>query len=130
MIMARFLRNFDALSFWLGVLAGALLWFLLSRLRPALKRIVANWREQTQTSRLEKLLNDRVRLGNDMMQYCQGLHLAAQLFSLDEIIIPPRVLTPAPLPMAYEPKPSEDITDWVIPYTLDWPELASYYGAP
>jgi HEAT repeat protein len=128
--MARFLRNFDALSFWLGVLAGALLWFLLGRLRPTLKRIAANLREQAQTSRQEKLLNDRTRLGNDTLRYCQGLHLAASLFSLDEIIIPPRVLAPAPLPMAYEPAPSEDITDWAIPYTLDFPELASFYGAP
>lgn len=128
--MARFLRNFDAISFWLGVLAGALLWFLLSRLRPTLKRIVANIREQAQTSRQEKLLGDRTRLGNDILRYCQGLHLAAPLFSLDEIIIPPCVLAPAPLPMAYEPPPSEDITDWAIPYTLDSPELASFYGAP
>ena len=128
--MRNLLRNFDGISFWLGFIAAALFMWLLGRLRPALKRIQQNLKIQAQASRQERSLSDEIRLGNDTLRMCQQWHLAAPLFSLDEIIIPPRLLAPPPLPMAYEPLPSEDITDWSIPFTPDWPEIASFYKAP
>ena len=128
--MRNLLRNFDGISFWLGFIAALLFMWLLDRLRPALKRVQQNLKIQAQASRQERSLSDEIRLGNDTLRMCQQWHLAAPLFSLDEIIIPPRLLAPPPLPMAYEPLPSEDITDWSIPFTPDWPELASFYKAP
>jgi len=124
------LRNFDGISFWLGFLAATLLGLLLSRLRPALERMRENWRAQSRTTRFQRSLSDEIRLGNDTLRSSQELHLAAALFSLDEVLIPPRLLAPAPLPMAYEPPTSQDITDWTIPFLEDWPELASFYKAP
>lgn len=128
--MENFLRNFDRLSFWLGFLTASLFWFLIGRLRPALTRLRAVLQEQAHTAQLERSQVDEIRLANDTLQTIQRWHLAAPMFSLDEILIPPRLICPPLPPQAYEPPPHEDITDWAIPYTPDWPELASYYNAP
>jgi HEAT repeat protein len=128
--MNDLLRNFDRLSFWLGFLAASLFWLLIGWLRPAFAQMREKIRQQAVGARQERTLNDEIRLGNDTLHMSQSWHLAAAFFSLDEILVPPRLLAPAPLPMAYEPPPSEDITDWAIPTMPDWPELASYYGAP
>lgn len=128
--MSELLRNFDRLSFWLGFLAACLFWFLVSFLRPAFAQLREKMRLQARASRQERTLNDEIRLGNDTLRVSQSWHLAAALFSLDEILVPPRLLAPALPPMAYEPPPSEDVTDWAVPYMPDWPELASFYGAP
>ncbi|MBN1146808.1 MAG: HEAT repeat domain-containing protein [Anaerolineales bacterium] len=124
------LRNFDGISFWLGFLAATALWWLLARLRPALARIRVSFQSQSQTTRYQRSLSDEIRLGNDTLRFSQELHLASPLFSLDEILVPPRLLAPAVPPMAYEPPPSQDITDWSIPFMVDYPELASFYKAP
>lgn len=128
--MGELLRHFDRVSFWLGFLAASLFWLLMAWLRPAFAQLSEKLRLQARTSRQERTLNDEIRLGNDTLRMLQGWHLAAILFSLDELLVPPRLLAPAMPPMAYEPPPSEDISDWAIPNMPDWPELASFYGAP
>jgi len=128
--MGNWLRLFDRTSFWLGFLAATLLWWLVSRFRPQLSRLLHRFLEQAKVSRVERSQSDEIRIGNDVLRKAQGWHLAAPLFSLDEIITPVRLLAPAPPPYAYEPPPSSDITDWAIPYTPDDPEFASSYNAP
>jgi len=128
--MADFFLDFEAFSFWIGVITGFILFYLLGKLRHLLKQISDNWKRQLEKSKQDKLHNDSVRIGNDTLIRCQGMHLAASLFSLDEILIPPRLLAPPTLPMAYHPTPFEDVTDCVIPNTLDSPELASFYNSP
>lgn len=128
--MYYWLRYFDRASFWLGFLAATLFWWLLGRFRPLLSRLFTHLKVQAQAARQERSTGDEIRLGNDVLRQAQGWHLAAPLFSLDEISIPLRLLAPAVPPVAYEPPASEDITDWALPYTPDEPELASFYGAP
>jgi HEAT repeat protein len=58
------------------------------------------------------------------------MHLAAPLFSLEELIEPPRLLAP---PARVEPGATpraDDIVSLTVPYTPAWPELASIYRAP
>jgi HEAT repeat protein len=124
------LRNFDRLSFWLGFLAASLFWFLILRFRHTFAQWWEKQRLQARANRSGRTQVDEVRLGNDTLRALQSWHLAAMLFSLDEILVPPRLLAPDLPPLAYEPPHSEDITDWAIPNLPDWPELASYYGAP
>jgi len=128
--MSIFLHNFDTLSFWLGFLSGALMVWLVGRLWPVTREWLENMQKQSQATRQNKLVGDEIRLGNDTLEVAQGWHLAAPLFSLEEIMIAPQVLAPAPTPAAYEIPPGEDVTDWSIPYLPDWPELASFYQAP
>lgn len=128
--MSDWLRNFDRFSFWLGFLAASLFWFLVGRLVPLFNR----WRIQRLEQRLEQRrgreVNDEIRLGNDTLRAVQRLHLGAPMFSLDEVLIPPRLVAPPVPPALYEFTPSQDITDFAIPYTADDPILASYYHAP
>lgn len=128
--MSELLRNFDRLSFWLGFLAACLFWLLIGLLRPVFAQLREKLRQQSRSNRQERTLNDEIRLGNDTLRMLQSWHLAAAFFSLDELLVPPRLLAPAPPPVAYEPPPSDDVTDWAIPNMPDWPELASFYGAP
>ncbi len=68
-----------------------------------------------------------VRLQNDIYRFSQKQHLAASLFSLDEIAIVPKVLTPLiQSPRAIELAPTDSVS-LTIPYVPDWPELGSIY---
>jgi len=128
--MFRFLENFDRISFWLGFFAATLFWWLIRMLKPLAERFLQSLREQSRFSKLGASAVTEIRFRNDLMRHVQGLHIAAPLFSLDEIVISPRLLAP-PIPTEPGVLPSYlDITEQVIPYMLDAPELATYYGAP
>jgi hypothetical protein len=114
--MPRFLRDFDfdRVSFWLGFIAGTLLWWLLSVLRPLATRMLQSLRESSQISKLGATAVTEIRLRNDILRHAQGLHLAAPLFSLDEIAVLPRLLAS---PVLTEPGvvlPSSDIVEQVL----------------
>ena len=130
--MFRFLQNFqlDRTSFWLGFVAGSLVWWILGQLRPQLRRLWQAIKERSQQARQELQAGTEVHHRNDTIRLAQRWHLAAPLFSLDEILIQPRVLAPPP---AVEPNlvpPALDITELALPYLPNSPELASIYGAP
>jgi HEAT repeat protein len=130
--MIRFLRYFqlDRTSFWLGFVAGSLAWWILGQLRPQLRRLWQVLKERSQQARQELQAGTEVHHRNDTIRLAQRWHLAAPLFSLDEILIQPRVMAPPP---AVEPNltpPVSDITELALPYLPDAPELASIYAAP
>lgn len=130
--MLRFLRNFelDRPSFWLGFLAATLLWWLVMRLRPYIARLRERMRQRSEAARKALMASVEVRHGNDIVRLAQRQHLAAPLFSLDELIIPPRIIAPLPLVDMERREYVEDITEQVFPYLPDWPELACQFGAP
>src|SRR5678809_991173 len=120
----------DPLSFAIGFVAGILFTWLLGRARPLLQQIRAGWSEQrevAQTRRTSGLEDNHRRL---TLRRAQGMHLAASLFSLDEILQEPRLLAP---PVQVEPGKvgiQEDVISQTLPYMPMWPELASTYRAP
>jgi len=130
--MTRFLRSFEfnRLSFWLGFLAGTLLWWLLGFLRPLAARLLVSLRERSQLSRLGAAAVTEIRLLNDILRHAQGMHLASPLFSLDEIAVAPRLLAPPALTEPGILPPPQDITEHILPYLPDAPEPASFYAAP
>ena len=80
--------NFDNFSFWVGVVVSSLVWWVISLIRPAFRQIQANARLK-QSGKDEKSLaanpvEERYR--QSVLRQAQGLHLAAPLFSLDEIL--------------------------------------------
>lgn len=130
--MGRFLSNFvlDKTSFWLGFLAATLLWWLVRLLRPRLKRFADELRERYRLSRMGIDALTGVRIRNNMLRIAQELHIAAPLFSLDEILIQPHLLAPAPPMTPGQTPPLEDIAAAVVPFMPSWPELAATYQAP
>jgi hypothetical protein len=130
--MGRFFNDFELerTSFWLGFLAGFLFLWLLGRLRPLLRQGIAALRRSIDTARLNATSAADIRLRNDALRRAQGMHLAASLFSLDEILLTPRLLAPPQRVVPGETPVEEDAVGEAIPYIPDWPELGAHYGAP
>lgn len=130
--MLQFLRNFqlDRLSFWLGFFAATLFWWLFLRIKPRAAELFSLLKSWFIESRAGIAVKTDVRLRNDVLTFAEKQHLAAALFSLDEIIIQPTVLAP-PLPTNPDiTPPIQSITEIALPYTPDWPEFASHYKSP
>ena len=129
--MISFLRDLkiSSSSFWLGFLTGILFAWILSSLRIYISKLIRVFRKKMGGIRESLFINTEVRLRNDIYRFAQKQHLAASLFSLDEIAIVPKVLTPliqSSQPMEFAPTDSVSLA---VPYVPDWPELAAVYKA-
>jgi HEAT repeat protein len=129
-MLRGFRFEFDLLSLILGVILATIFWWLVQLARPQLKQIRANLK-QNKTKTKEKSssgIEDRYR--KLVLKQVQSMHLAASLFSLDEIAIAPRLLAP---PTRIEPgmvHTEEDVVSQTLPYMPAFPELAATYRAP
>lgn len=117
-------------SFLLGFTIGILFLVLLRQIRPAILELREGYsvkREKTRAHHSSRIEETHRRL---ILQKAQGMHLAAPLFALDEILQPPMVLIP---PVRTEPGGTPLIDDSVtatLPYLPAWPEVATIYQAP
>jgi HEAT repeat protein len=117
-------------AFFVGFIVGILFTWLIGRARPLLQQIRESLRQQrevAQTRRTTGLEDNHRRI---TLRRAQGMHLAASLFSLDEILQEPRLMAP---PARVEPGVigiPEDIISQTLPYMPAWPELAAIYRAP
>jgi HEAT repeat protein len=119
--------RFDTISFWTGFLFAVLLAFVLFRLRHRIARLREAMAESYRTA-LEALTTTAGQgYRNDLMRWAQSSHIVSQLFALEEILLPPRLLVhPAPV----DPdQPPEYDAPALFPFTPDWPQLAEAYGA-
>jgi HEAT repeat protein len=120
----------DLFSFAVGFVAGVLFTWLLSRIRPLLVQLRENAKEQrqaAQTRRASGLENNFRRI---TLRRAQGMHLAASLFSLDEILQEPRLIAPPARVAPGVVGIQDDIISQTLPYMPAWPELAAIYRAP
>src|SRR5215208_4423153 len=120
----------DPFSFVIGFAIGILFTWLLGRIRPLFEQWRESAKEQRQAAQVRRTsgLEDNHR--RITLRRAQGMHLAASLFSLDEILQDPRLIAP---PARVEPGVvgiQEDIISQTLPYMPAWPELASIYRAP
>src|SRR5215216_1307452 len=120
----------DLFSFAVGFVAGILFTWLLSRIRPLLVQLRENAKERRQTAQTRRTSGLEDNFRRVTLRHAQGMHLAASLFSLDEILQEPRLMAP---PARVEPGVvgiQEDIISQTLPYMPAWPELAAIYRAP
>ena len=120
----------DSTSFFIGFFVGIAFWLLLGRARPLWTQVRENVKDQRETAKVRRTsgLEDNHR--RITLRRAQGMHLAASLFALDEIIQEPRLMAP---PAPVEPGVigiQEDIISQTLPYMPAWPQLAGIYGAP
>src|SRR5215212_10804053 len=120
----------DPFSFVIGFAIGILFTWLLGRIRPLFEQWRESAREQRQAAQVRRTsgLEDNHR--RITLRRAQGKHLAASLFSLDEILQEPRLLAP---PARVEPgvvSIQEDIISQTLPYMPAWPELGAIYRGP
>jgi len=113
--------------FILGLFVGVLVTWILTRLLKRIPKSLKTAHRKYGSVRENFSSGTEVRLRNDIYHFAQKQHLAASLYSLNEIAIEPKVLTPliqAPKSIELTPTDSVSLT---IPYTPDWPELAAVY---
>ncbi|MDX9991752.1 MAG: HEAT repeat domain-containing protein [Anaerolineales bacterium] len=123
------LPEFDPLSFSIGAIAGSIFWAILAALRPSLRSALEMVKKQRQQVKLRASSGIEDSHRKIIHQQSQEYHLAASLFSLDEIAVEPRLLAP---PAQIEPgmiPPHEDIVEKTLPYLPEWSEVGAFYGA-
>jgi HEAT repeat protein len=117
-------------SFVLGFVVATVFWWLLGKARPLwndIRQNLAEQRESTQLRRTSSLEENHRRI---TLRRAQGMHLAAPLFALDEILQEPRVLAPLPTVEPGGPTAKDDVVTQTVPYLPAWPDLAAIYNAP
>ena len=121
--------DFEPYSFFIGFAVGILFWVLLGRMRP----LVGEWRESMAARREEAQVRRSSGIEDNhrriTLRRAQGMHLAAPLFALDEILVPPVLIAPPARVEPNGPLIGEDIVTQTLPYMPAWPELATIYGA-
>ncbi|MGZ9233947.1 MAG: HEAT repeat domain-containing protein, partial [Anaerolineales bacterium] len=120
----------DPFSFILGFAVGILFTWLLGRARPLFSQVRESAKEQRQAAQTRRTTGVEDNHRRITLRRAQGMHLAASLFSLDEILQEPRLIAP---PARVEPGVipiQEDIISQTLPYMPAWPELAAIYQAP
>lgn len=121
--------HLDQLSFWIGVVAGSLLWFAIFNLRQLWPRTKEALVSRASRIKLRSGVDFDELLRKAAIRRAQGMHLSSSLFSLDEILVEPRLMTPLPQVSPDLPPPTEDIISQTISYMPDWPELSAQFGA-
>ena len=114
-------------SFFIGFLTASLFWFLVNKARPLWLEMRANLkeqREQSQSSKTDAIEENHRRI---TLRRAQGMHLAAPLFALDEIILEPLLISPPPIVDPDTPPKFEDVISQTVPYLPTWPEIAAVY---
>lgn len=119
----------DPLSFGVGFIVGIAFTWLLSRIRPLWAQWRAGLKEQREAAKVRRTTGLEDNHRRITLRRAQGMHLAASLFSLDEILQEPCLVAP---PARVEPGVipiQEDIISQTLPYMPAWPELAATYRA-
>ncbi|MBT3322816.1 MAG: NACHT domain-containing protein [Anaerolineae bacterium] len=120
--------SIDAISFWVGAAVASAFWLMLGRARPLLKQIRENWQKKRAAAALRASSNVEIYYRGVVLKKAQGMHLAAPLFSLEEIIIPPTFLAPPPQGnLGSDEVFKQDQTNSTIPYLPQDSTLASFY---
>ena len=120
----------DAPSFLIGFGVGIVFVWLIRRVRPLFSQVRENVKEQRQAAQVRRTSGLEENHRRITLRRAQGMHLAASLFSLDEIFQEARLIAP---PAQVQPGVigiQEDIISQTLPYLPAWPELAAIYRAP
>jgi len=118
----------DRLSFWLGFIAGGLFFILVSRFIkawPLAQNFINHHLTKTREQRLSGI---DLALRKEVLQLAQRNHIAADLFSLNEILIQPFLLAPPPLIDPEDPPQFDHLSSLVITYLPECPEFAARFA--
>jgi len=121
---------FDIGEFIFGIVLGILGAFFYFKLEP-IRNEISGWfegRSQEKGSRQKRVSADRYRA--DLIAKAQSMHVTQAIFSLEEILVPPRLLAP---PIAQDPEKegaAPENTLSILPTLPDWNYLSGIYQAP
>jgi hypothetical protein len=124
-------KNFQSssLPYLIGILAGIVLLWILLIIQKYLPNTFKSLSHRIKTTRDIFSSTSDVRLRNDIYRFTQKNHLASSMFSLDEIVVEPKVLTPL-IQSSFSPDTApSDCVSLAVPYIPDWPELSAVYNS-
>lgn len=125
-----FAFKFDLISFLLGFVGATLFWWLFLRSRKWAPLVLNAIKKQVELLREQNFINVDRYIRLDALKRAQKNHIASKLFSLDEIIIEPRLLVPDGENEIEDPHNIRTQASISIPYAPDWPEVTSQYPYP
>ncbi len=120
----------DPLSFFFGFVIATILWWMVSRARPLWTEMRGNLKARQEDSQARRSSNLEENHRRVTLRRAQGMHLAAPLFALDEILQEPRLLAPPAHVEPGGPLAVEDTVTLTLPYMPAWPEMAAVFNAP
>jgi len=121
--------NFDRLSFWLGFITALLFAWVVSRLSRSYPQIKDFIRSRVKSFRSNQAAGIDGILRQEVVKRAQRSHLAGTLFSLDEIIVTPRLLAPPPPLNPDDPDPVGSFRQPIVPPLPLVPQFSAQYGA-
>ena len=119
----------DPFSFFIGFATASIFWWLVARARPLWTEMRANMKEQSEVAHTRKTSSVEENHRRITLRRAQGMHLAAPLFALDEIIQEPLLIAPPQIVEPGAPPHFEDVISQTLPYLPTWPEIAAAYHA-
>lgn len=122
--------KFDLTSFFIGVAAGLLIWFLTTRLQRVLPQARAALQAYLKRIQAARSGGAAAYLRQTADRKAQKAHLAAPLFALDEILVEPRFLAEAASDLNAPAEPGDSFLAKIYPQLPNWPELPSQYNWP
>jgi hypothetical protein len=122
--------NPDQIPFWLIVLTSAILWWLRDLWLPLYKKMFGKDKPKPAKEKKDKAPGIETLYRQELFQLAQANHLASALFPLSEITVPPKLQVPTPDYDTENPISHLPLTNEVIPYLPDMPELAAFYNSP
>jgi HEAT repeat protein len=119
----------DPFSFFTGFIVASVFWWLVARARPMWDELLAGIKEQREVAQAHKTNTVEENHRRITLRRAQGMHLAAPLFALDEIIHEPLLIAPPQVVEPGIPPKFEDVISQTLPYLPAWPEIAAAYHA-
>ncbi len=117
----------DPFSFFTGFVIASIFWWLVKQARPLWNELLAGIKEQREVSHARKTNSVEENHRRITLRRAQGMHLAAPLFALDEIIQEPLLIAPPQIVEPGTPPKFEDVISQTLPYLPAWPEIAAAY---
>ena len=116
------LPRFNGFWFWVGFLLGLALGLIARSFREFFQGLRTRWQGWKEIRRLHSRATILRQWRRHLRRYIQGQHVAASLFPLEAILLPPRVLPLPPFPPteeeeegAEDPRRSPTLTDTLPP---------------
>lgn len=119
-----------SIAFLAGFLTATIFWWLVERIKPLWGEVQASLQKRKEEAKARRSTGVEENHRRATLRRAQGMHLAAPLFALDEILEPPLLLAPPARLEPGGPLATEDIASRTVPYMPSWPELAAAYAAP
>ncbi len=122
--------SIDLLSFLVGFVTASVFWWLMGRARPLWRELMDNLRTQREEAQARRSSGVEENHRRITLRRAQGMHLAAPLFALDEILQEPLLMAPPPIVEPGSVPAAEDVVTQTLPYLPNWPEMAAFFRAP